>query len=488
MKIVKNKINKLYVQVFAYSLFFMSAFAYAQTEAVEDKASDVSKEKRVSMVVGDSKVINTDFVIQRIGVGSANVMEASRISDKEILLNATGVGETNLLVWSDKDVQIEYKIEVFERSFAERTKQELQQLLVGIDGLTMKAAGTSVVLEGEVYSEEELRKINIVTERFDNVVNLVTAGEVYRKLLAQEMQKTIGIDGIKVRYTKRGYIVEGVVLSDFEVKYAIGIAKSFSKKIIDALYVNPEHQMKKATSDVVQLDLKIVEVSKDFLSDFSSDVNIGASSEFEVSNQDPTSAVATLSISDDNLRTLKENGDGRVLVEQSVIVESTKSASIFVGDELPIPVAQSGSDSFSIEFKEVGIKMQVTPSTFADSTVNLIINAESSLVTGESLGGAPQISVVRVGTSAKVKDQQNLVFAGLIQQRETSSYFGSGGGLDGKKKPNRLLNDRREIVLMVRPKVLSTTKNSLRTMRRAVERSYKDYEIEKIQRSNSSGK
>ncbi len=476
------------MQILVSALFLVSAVTHAQTEAAEDKAVDTAQEKLISMVVGDSKVIKTDFVIKRIGVGSADVMEASRVSDNEILLNATGVGETNLLVWSDKDVQIEYKLAVFERSFAERTKQEIEQLLVGIDGLTLKAAGTSVVLEGEVYSEEELKKINIIAKRFDNVVNLVTAGEVYRKLLAQEMQKTIGIDGIKVRYTKRGYIVEGVVLSDFEVKYAIGIAKSFSKNVIDALYVNPQHQTQKATSDVVQLDLKIIEVSKDLLSDFSSDVNIGASSEIGVSNLDPTSAVATLSLSDDNLRSLKENGDGRVLVEQSVIVESTKSANIFVGDELPIPVAQSGSDSFSIEFKEVGIKMEITPSTFLDSTVNMIINAESSLVTGESLGGAPQISVVRVSTSAKVKDKQNLVFAGLIQHRETSSYFGSGGSLSGEKQPNRLLDDRREIVLMVRPTVLSTTNNALRQMRRSVERSYKDYEIEKIQRSNSSDK
>lgn len=484
-----KKINTNFLVLIAALLFVSLSFngiAYAQSDDTDADVEDVevSEDKKLSvkLIVGDSTVIKTDEVIERLGVGSASVAGASRISDQEILLNATGVGETNLIVWFDEDKRVEYKVEVFDRSFAQRIKQDLELLLAGIDGITIKTAGVSVLLEGEVFSDEEINKVNAVVENFDNVINLVTEGEVYKKLLAKEIESTIAIEGVNVRYTKRGYIVEGVVVSDFEVQYAIGIAKSFSENVIDALYIDPNHLKNTPTADVVQLDLKIIEVTRDAISDFSSDFTAAATSDFSISNQSPTSGTATLNLSDNNLRSLKENGKGRILVEQSVIVESTKPADIFVGDEVPIPVSQSGGDNFTIEFKEVGVKMRITPFSFANSTVNLNVNAESTAITGEGLGGAPQISKVQVNTSAKVKSNENLVFAGLIQHRETNSFFGGGFKLDKTNKPNRILNDRREIVIMIKPILLKSTNDSLKGIKKSVERAYKNYEIDRIQR------
>ena len=484
----KNTIQKPVVVIFLSLLIGIANVAFAQTEKPDDsngtEETSAPEDRNLRMVVGDSRVLKTEKVVQRLGVGSGEVLQASRVSDQEILINATGAGETNLIVWFDDNVQIEYTIEVFDRSFADRTKQELEQLLAGIDGLKFKSVGASVLIEGKVFSEDEINKIATVVASYDNVINLVTPGEAYRKLLAKEIEKTIAINSVKVRYTKRGYIVEGIVVSEFEAQYAIGIAESFSEKVVNALYIDPNYQQSLPTADVVQLDLKIIEVTKDFLSDFSKDFTVGGSSDFNVSNTGPSTGTATLSIADENLRNLKDNGNGRVIVEQSVIVESTRSADIFVGDEVPIPVTQSGGDNATIEFKQVGIKMNITPSSFSDSTVNLVISAETSAITGEGLGGAPQISIARVSTAAKVKNEENLVFAGLIQHRQTNSFFGSGFNLDKEDEANRLLDDRREVVLMVKPRLLKTSKDSLKDIRRAVERSYKNYEIERIRRLN----
>ena len=74
-----------------------------------------------------------------------------------------------------------------------------------------------------------------------------------------------------------------------------------------------------------------------------------------------------------------------------------------------------------VEFKEVGIKMTVTPYVLGDDSVELKIEQDES----EQIGEFNEIPVVDhrfVNTRCVVKNGQTVILGGLIQTIETECY------------------------------------------------------------------
>jgi len=199
----------------------------------------------------------------------------------------------------------------------------------------------------------------------------------------------------------------------------------------------------------VQLDLKIIEVSKDKFSDKINDFTVG----FEgvgTASDDESDLLGTVTITDPNLRKLAEDSNGRVLIEQSVVVESRKTANLFVGDEIPVPVQQGGNGGISVEYRDVGLSIDVTPLAYSDKTIDLDVSITSSNVTGQAINGS---------------------------QRDLRDFVGNAGDHNEDKNPNRFADDRREVLVMIKPRILKSLNSTMPDMKRAIERSYKDYEI-----------
>jgi len=434
--------------------------------------------KSIQVLVGESVVVTEDFPISRVSIGSSEVLSATQTTSNEILVNGIAAGKTNLIIWGDAEQRIDYEVLVLEQRGLSEIAEELSRLFQGVDGISIKTIGARNVIEGTVYSSDELSRINKVLESYPGVINLAQTGEIYNKLLAEEIKKTIGIDGVNVRYTKSGYILDGIVISEFEAQYAHQIAKSFADNVINALYINPNSQTEPSTEQIVQLDLKIIEVSKDRFTDKINDFTVGLDSTALASDSE-SDLSGQLTITDPNLRKLTEDSNGRVLVEQSVVVESRKTANLFVGDEVPIPVQQGGNGGLSVEYRDVGITINVTPLTYKDKTVDLEIEVSSSNITGQAINGGPELSTARITTSARIANELNVMFAGLISQRDARDFVGNAGNPEKSRKPNRFNDDRREVLVMIKPRILTSLKATMPDMKRAIERSYKDYDIRK---------
>jgi len=467
----------------SYQLLCLSIMFFSAGQAVaQESDGDQVPTDNLETVIGESKVLTLDFTVSRVSVGSASVLSATQIADNQLLINGVSAGTTNLILWSGDEQRAIYQVNVTSRRDLSKIAEELTSLFEGIEGIRVKSVGGRNVIEGTVYSNDEVNTINQVLESYAGVINLTKTGEVYNKLLATEIKTTIGIDGIDVRYTKSGYILDGVVISEFEAQYAYQIAKSFSDKVINALYIDPNFQAEQPTKQVVQLDLKIVEVSIDKFTDKINDFTAGFEGVGVVTDSDGSDVSGTLTITDPNLRKLQEDSKGRVLIEQSVIVASSKTANLFVGDEIPVPVQQGGNGGISIEFKDVGIDLDITPKVYRDKTIDLEVSITSSNLTGQAVNGAPELSTARINTSTRVPSDLNVVFAGLISQRDARDFVGNAGNPDKDKRPNRFADDRREVLVMIKPKILKTLSDSMPELKQSVERSYKDYELRAIDR------
>ena len=133
------------------------------------------------------------------------------------------------------------------------------------------------------------------------------------------------------------------------------------------------------------------------------------------------------------LQALQQVSNVHVLSSPNLLVLNNQSARLQVGDEVPIAtqsavgVLTSGSPVVnSIEYRDTGVILKVTPRVNASGLVLLDISQEVSDVstTTSSTLDSPTFSQRRVNSSVAVADGQTLALAGLIKENRTVSKNG----------------------------------------------------------------
>lgn len=125
-----------------------------------------------------------------------------------------------------------------------------------------------------------------------------------------------------------------------------------------------------------------------------------------------------------NLSLLEGNGLARVLARPTLVAHSGQSASFLAGGELPIPVS-ANDGNIAIEYKEFGVKLQLTPTVLSNERIALKVAPESSdldFSNSVAVGGVavPAIRTRRADTMVELADGESFVIGGLVS-RSTSS-------------------------------------------------------------------
>jgi pilus assembly protein CpaC len=102
----------------------------------------------------------------------------------------------------------------------------------------------------------------------------------------------------------------------------------------------------------------------------------------------------------------------RLLSEPTLVTFSGKEASFLVGQE--IPIVQQLPQSFTVEFKQVGVRMKIKPIADSQNRINTTIHAEVSQPGGSSVNGIPIILSKMADTTLQVNDGQTVVIGGLL--------------------------------------------------------------------------
>jgi type IV pilus assembly protein PilQ len=123
---------------------------------------------------------------------------------------------------------------------------------------------------------------------------------------------------------------------------------------------------------------------------------------------------------------------GNVLANPAVTVFNGKKASILIGDKVPVFTTSSDNTgtnadtSVTVEYKDVGVKLEVTPRVNDVTTgmVSLKIAPSISTISEWKYSGnnmAPQISTREASTELRVKDGETIYLGGLLKDQETKS-------------------------------------------------------------------
>ena len=461
--------------------FFTSAF----TSAGE------TERKKIRMQAGESRVMKLDFDVYKIATGNPEVCEATRTAMREVLLNAIKTGETNVLIWDKTSLRMEITLSV-SLNDAETLATQLRELMHDIEGVEIKAVGNKVLVEGEVFSKKDLDRVNRIVKDMPDTLNLVKMSPILKQILVSEIKKAIKNKNIRVKTARDSFILEGIVYNEADKERAEQVAKAYSDNVVNVIKVL-DRGVAAGPSKMVQMTLSIMEVDKGALNDLGVHWNpggtFGAAGQFAGGTNQADSLTGAITGTISNLfpkmRKLKEHGNARSLFQQSVITKSGDKAQFFVGDEIPIPVAQRDG-IMSVEYKKVGLTLNFSPIIDRGTNIDTKVDVGSSFVAGEGPGGAPKIKSTSLQSAVYVKSGNSIALGGLIGQRELRSTSGSppGGGsaLVQLNKSRKFQHGQSEVLLFVTPTILKNERDAIDDMGRKVKKTFKNYERENIHR------
>ena len=157
------------------------------------------------------------------------------------------------------------------------------------------------------------------------------------------------------------------------------------------------------------------------------------------------------------LSALQADGKGKIISSPRVITADKVEATIEQGTEIPYQQATS-SGATSVSFRKASLSLKVKPQITPNDDVimNLRVNKDS---VGQSTLSGPAIDTKQVTTEVLVENGGTVVIGGIYTQDERSTttkvpVLGDLPYLGFLFKNNQRVDDRRELLIFISPKIL----------------------------------
>ena len=166
------------------------------------------------------------------------------------------------------------------------------------------------------------------------------------------------------------------------------------------------------------------------------------------------------------LEAIASNNEVRLLARPSLTVSNNQEGEIQIGAEVPVEAGQTigtgGVSQSNIQYRPTGIELYITPQINDDGVVNLIIRQVLSSVDSSTPGvnNNPVFNNQEISTTVVVRNGENVVLGGLIQNDEESLNTGVPGlnripvvgNLFSFQQRNQ---ERRELFIVLRPEIIN---------------------------------
>jgi general secretion pathway protein D len=182
----------------------------------------------------------------------------------------------------------------------------------------------------------------------------------------------------------------------------------------------------------------------------------------------PTIGLVRINVPDPliQLNAKQQHGRTNVLANPRIRVKSKEKAHIHIGDKVPVVTTTAGATGFvseSINYLDVGLKLDVEPQVFLEDDVGIKVALEVSNIASQiktsSGTTAYQIGTRNANTTLRLKDGETQVLAGLINDEDRRSANRVPGladmpGLGRLFSNNDDTVNKTEVVLLITPRVI----------------------------------
>jgi pilus assembly protein CpaC len=161
------------------------------------------------------------------------------------------------------------------------------------------------------------------------------------------------------------------------------------------------------------------------------------------------------------LNALESSGFAYTLSRPSLVALSGQSASFLAGGEFPVPVPSGESNGISIEYKEYGVRLTLTPTVVGRNRITLKVAPEVSQLdfsAGVTIAGTtvPALVVRRTDTSVSLADGESFIISGLINTTNIGSVdkfpgLGDIPVIGGLFRNSQITREERELLMIVTP-------------------------------------
>lgn len=374
------------------------------------------------LVVNVPKVKKFRFPIGNIKIGNPGVCDfkANRKA-RRITLYPKNPGQTLLMVYDTRGKQrAAIQLTVYSSDPA-KLLQQMRKLLINIEGITIERLDQKIVIDGEVYTQEDKERIRKVIGQNENIMDLTTLNSNTERIIAKKIEKEINLDEVRVRALKGKFILEGEVYSAQAKKRAEAIANLYSKRVINVLEVR-QVPRPPSRANTIQVTAHFIEISKNFTKNLNFKYNpfpnisaTGSLSYNPITDSRTFAGTLTGTVNDllPKLNYYRALGVARVIENPTVSVKSGASARIQSGTRIGFPVVTADGQA-KLDFQNVGITLDITPYA-QGSDIDVALQVEVSSLGTPDIQGSVAIDQNTIQTQQFVRSGESIVIGGIIR-------------------------------------------------------------------------
>ncbi len=340
--------------------------------------------EEIRLTIGKSIVIDYPADIARISTSNPDIVDASPVTGREVLVHGKSFGTVTLVVWSKAGQRNFYNITV------EQNLEPLRKLLketFPTEDIHVQSSRDSLSLTGRVGNKDVADRATALATPFAKTVvnNLqLTEAPVEKQIL------------LRIKFAE----LDRSAASQF----AVNLISSGATNTIGSISTGtPAPPALQAIGGGSPATFTIANALNIFA--FRPDLNFG-----------------TL------IQALEQKNLLQTLDEPTLVTSDGKEASFLVGGEFPIPVLQGGANSgaVTIQFREFGVRLTFTPNITAHNNIRLHVKPEVSALdytNALSFNGftIPALSSRKMETNIVLGEGQSFVIAGLIDNQITET-------------------------------------------------------------------
>lgn len=384
------------------------------------------------MVVADTLELKTGIQesykakgnIERVAIGDPDVLEVTVTAASELLMTPQQAGLTSLKIWTSAGQEA---LEVEVSASGKHLQNQLDQLKADYQ---LTATGDKMQLDGDIASLEEHAAVRatLASEEAD-VIDSST--------FSHDAQVQIDIKIVEISKTK---------LQSAGFFLGKGLNGRTPRALSSPGGIAGASVQQSGTSGEGPIGL----LGNGFIPDTDS-FNL-------VYGRRSNGLLTALSV-------LEGNGFAYTLAEPSLMAMSGQSANFLAGGEFPVPVRGGGFDnSVTIEYKEFGVRVSLTPTVLDDLRIALKVAPEVSELdfnAGIETAGVtvPALRVRRTDTTVALGDGESFVISGLVSQNTIANVdklpgLGDIPILGAFFRSNKLDREDRELLMIVTPRLV----------------------------------
>ncbi|MGE0800198.1 MAG: type II and III secretion system protein family protein [Lautropia sp.] len=373
----------------------------------------------INLAVGQAHIL-VQRDVRRIAVGNGRVVQVTALDQQQILLLPEAAGQSTLHLWGKRGEQTRYLINVTATD-ARQVADEINQLVGAEDRVRARPVGDKVVLEGSQPGEPAALRAREVLKRYPEAIDLISRSGFEQMIHLQVRMIEIGrnaLERLGVRWQSGSsvpFAIDGP---------AFGLIGDFKRS--DALQPGGAAE---AAGFAVRPRIAPFATSAALISSLTSMIDL-----------------------------LVQSGEAAVLAEPRLSCRSGGSARFVAGGELPIPVI-GANGSASVQFKEYGIRFEVSPTVNADGVISASLHTEISSINPEvTVRDVPGLRKQSAATEVNLRAGDTLVIAGMVSNEISNSVdripgLGDLPVLGRLFRSQRFQNRETELIVLVTPQL-----------------------------------